>query len=460
MSAETLLTRERLTETFTPAPGRTELVGIEVESGLVGDVTGESISYHGKRGAATLLGTLASELHGEPVSVGPHIIGVQLPSGAMFSLETGGALEYMSVPRVSLVDVINDTRNDLLQAAAVASTFDVAVLSGALLPFTRTQDIPWIPKPRVEVMRNYFKRLGEAGKYADAVMGVTLSTQTSLDYLSENDLMEKLRLHIPASPIVSALFVDSPISSYVHHRMQSLRMHYWTRFDPRRCGVLGFMLRDGASLDDLIDWATGLPMIYRSVGGSHVEAPDRPFGELMRYGFGDGTWPTLADWELHLSQVWPHVRVRRTLELRASDGLPWPYFSASPAVWVGLTYDRETRHAASVLVSDLTPRLLERSVDEIVTNGLDAAVGPHLVRELASELLRLSRQGLMARVASGIEHAEILAYLDPLDEVCASGVTFATQCFAHWSRSLNRDPKDYVARYRLPVDGSLGPGSA
>jgi glutamate--cysteine ligase len=441
-------------ETFTPVPGRKELVGIEVENGLVCDLTGESVPYRGKNGAAAFLGALVTELNGEPLFVGPHIIGMELPSGARFTLETGGALEYMSLPYVSLADAINETRRDLLQAAAIASGLDMAILSGACLPFTRPQRIPWIPKPRVEIMRKYFRRLGEAGMYADAVMGITLSTQTSLDYLSERDLAEKVRLHILASPIIAALFVNSPIAAFGHYGMQSLRMHYWTRFDPRRCGVLGFMLRDGADLDNLIDWAAGLPMIYREVKDRHVAAPDRPFADLMRNGFGDGTWPTLADWELHLCQVWPHVRVRHTLELRASDGLPWPYFAASPAVWVGLSYDREARQAASALLSDLTPRQLEGAVDEIAMKGLEAAVGPYPVRELARELLRLSRKGLMARVASGIEPAQILTFLDPLDEVCASGVTFANKCLACWSGPLDRSPEAYVAHYRLPPHGT------
>ena len=60
-------------------------------------------------------------------------------------------------------------------------------------------------------MRDYFSRLGESGMYADEVMGLTLSTQTSLDYLSHEDLVEKMRLHVLAAPIVAALFVNSKV---------------------------------------------------------------------------------------------------------------------------------------------------------------------------------------------------------------------------------------------------------
>ena len=50
-------------------------------------------------------------------------------------------------------------------------------------------------------------------------------------------------------------------------------------------------------------------MIYRHLEGApehvHEKAPDRPFADLMRDGFGDGTWPTSDDFRLHLCQMWP-----------------------------------------------------------------------------------------------------------------------------------------------------------
>ena len=43
-------------------------------------------------------------------------------------------------------------------------------------------------------------------------MGLTLSTQVSLDYDSAEDFIEKARLHVLASPVVAALSVNSPIA--------------------------------------------------------------------------------------------------------------------------------------------------------------------------------------------------------------------------------------------------------
>ena len=299
-------------------------------------------------------------------------------------------------------------------------------------------------------MLDYFSQLGESGKHAASVMGVILSTQTTLDYLTGQDFIEKLRLHVSAAPIVAALCVNSPIAEGGYSGVMSRRMQYWQSFDQRRCGVLGFVIKEDAGISDFVDWALQLPMIYRNVKGLHVAAPCRPFTDLIDNGFGDGTWPTLADWELHLCQLWPHVRPRRTLELRASDGLPWPGFSAASAMWVGLTYDAVARKEATAILSELTPSQLERSVDDIALKGLTASVGPYSVRELAHELLRLARMGLVNRVATKVEPPEVLSYLEPLEQVDESGETFADKCLTLWEGELRQSPEAYVRKYRIP----------
>ena len=142
---------------------------------------------------------------------GPHLVGIDLPSGGQFSLETGGALEFSSAPCESVGAAIQTALVALRKAAGIADRLGVALLSGSMLPFTPVDKVPWIPKPRVGVMRRYFRTLGEAGSCADGVMGLVLSTQTSFDYVSPRDLIAKLRLHVAASPVAAALFVNSPI---------------------------------------------------------------------------------------------------------------------------------------------------------------------------------------------------------------------------------------------------------
>jgi glutamate--cysteine ligase len=445
---EVVLTRADLVRLFT-SPRSEERVGVESEYGVVDPVTGRSVPYEGPAGARSLLEEIAGEFGGTGRDDSGHLVAVQLPNGATFSLETGCALEYSSAPSTSLAHAAEAARTDIERAAIVADRFGLALLSGGLLPFTAAADVPWLPKPRVQIMLDYFAALGEPGSYAAGVMGLTLSTQTSLDYLSHQDLLEKLRLQVLAAPLVAALFVNSPIENGTETGALSRRMQFWRKFDPRRCGVLDFVLDPGSTAEDLVDWALGLPMIYRELGGTHVPAPPVPFIHVLQRGFGDGTRPTYADWILHLSQVWPHVRIRQTVETRASGALPWPYFSAAPALWVGLTYHQTARRRALDLLAPVTAGQLDRLTEDVALKGLAASVDWLSVRDLAGELLSLAAEGLSARVLAGKEPPQVLSYLEPLHDVVATSQTFADRCLTRWANDLGGDPGRYVQAFRV-----------
>ncbi|WP_432825123.1 glutamate-cysteine ligase family protein [Dactylosporangium sp. CA-092794] len=429
---------------FTAPPGRSEAIGLEVEVGLIDLETRRNATYPQ---ALALLDGLVRADAAIPVLDGAYTVGAAVPGGGTFTLETGGALEYSSAALPTVAAAVADVRENLLDAAAVGARHGLALITGGIVPFAAAQDIAWNPKPRVRVMRDYFRELGPDGGHADEVMGLILSAQTTLDYVGDGDLMEKLRLLVRAAPVVAALFVNSPVAAGAETGVLSRRMQYWRRFDPRRCGVLSVALDAGAGVDDLVDWAARLPMIYRLVGGSHVAAPAIPFRRAMREGFGDGSYPTEADWELHLSQVWPHVRVRRTLETRLSDAPPWPWFGAGAALWAGLVYDPGARAAAGELLGGLTADELDLAAVDVAVKGLRATVGPYLVRDLARGLLRLARQGLSARIAAGLERPETLAQLDPLDEVCETARTFADRTLHTWQRG----PEAFVRTFRVPT---------
>jgi glutamate--cysteine ligase len=301
-------------------------------------------------------------------------------------------------------------------------------------------------------MRDFFERLGEPGSLASGVMALTLSTQATFDYSSEADFSEKLRMQVLASPVVAALFVNSPIEGGQLSGALSRRMQYWFKIDPRRCGVLPFGLKEAITIDDVVNWALQMPMIYRVKEGRYTAGPNRPFATLLRDGFGDGTMPALSDWASHLSQLWPHVRVRQALEVRAADGPTYDSVFALPAMWTGLTYHAPSRVAAWELLRHRTQAQLETAMQEIAVKGLRAMLGPDSVHDIGKELLNLSRDGLRARVQSGLEPEEVLSYLEPLEEVIISGRTSAERCIDRWITEFRTSPKRYVDAYQIRID--------
>jgi glutamate--cysteine ligase len=449
MRDETPISDSQLRETFVAPVGHTERIGIELEYGLVDRSSGLSRRYEGAHGTRALLGAVATELNGELIVVEDRPAGVALADGAEFTLETGGALEYASPPDGSLAAGVGTARERISHAAAIAEHFGMALLSGGLIPFTAESQIPWNPKSRVRTMLDYFAALGEPGMYAAPVMGLTLSAQTSLDYLSEHDLVEKLGVSVRIAPVLAALFANSPIANGIETGVLSQRLQFWRRFDPSRCGIPGFQSDPHVTVSDLVDWAAGLPMIYREHDGRHVPAPAGPFRHLLTAGFGDGTFPTRHDWELHLSQAWPHVRVRGTLELRAPDGPPWHAVAAPAAMCVGLAYHAPARRAVLDLLGEVTAAELDRATDDAAVKGLFGFLGPWPLHDLARELVRLARAGLAERVRAGIEPPGVVGYLDAVDEVVETSETFADRALHRWHGEFGHDIAKYVEAYRV-----------
>lgn len=440
---------DQLAAAFTPAAD--ERIGIEVECGLVDERGGRSAQYDGPCGSRALLERAVRELGAKPVTEGGALVGVELAYGAQLSLELGGSVEYSSAPFQSLGALVATTRRDLRVIAGLAARGGLALLPGGLVPFTPRERIPWAPKPRIDIMRRYFRGLGPAAAFAENVMGLTLSTQTTVDYLSPEDFREKLALLVKAAPIAAALFVNSPIEEGRPTGVLSRRMQMWGYVDPGRCGVLEFAVRSDVSAGDVVEWGSALPMIYRRVGAGYVPGPARPFRELVEHGFGDGTTPDLDDWRAHLSQVWPQVRARHTLEMRAFDGLPWEAFAAAPAFCVGLAYHAPARRAALALLDGLTAADLAQASEDVAVKGLDAMVGDRSVGATAEALLGLARQGLRARVNAGWERPGTEHLLDPLDDVVRSGVTFAERAVSEWTGPQRERPAALVAAGRVPV---------
>jgi glutamate--cysteine ligase len=444
------LQRDELRSLFAPSATASEGVGLEIESGIVDPETGLAAPYTGKNGVKAILETMLDEWDGRPEHDAGELTGVELPDGVRFTLEQGGQMEYSSVPATGLAMAVDDMRTALERLSELVGHFGWALLPGAYLPFDRIENVPWVPMSRASVMRDFFTRIGEAGSRAPKILSMSMCTQVHLDFLSDDDFTQKLRMQVAASPVVAALLVNSPLHNGRLNGLLSHRSYDWLRTDPRRCGILRPALRCDVSVDDVIDWALRIPMIYYlDSGGRFRPAPARPFATILQQGFDDGSMPTFDHWVSHMTQTWTHVRARRTLELRAADGPPYQHIPAIPALWVGLSYHPPSRTAAWELLRHYSVVEHDAALAQLPTQGLRTMLGGDRVHELAAELVRLARLGLRARVAAGLERPEVLDYLDPLDEVLRTGKTFAEQCASRWDMDLRRDPRRYVAAFRV-----------
>src|SRR5262249_30522778 len=165
------------------------------------------------------------------------------------------------------------------------------------------------------------------------------------------------------SPIVSAIFANSPLKNGRESGYLDYRYQVWREADPSRCGLLEQMVKPGWSYRKYVEWAVDLPMLFVRHGAEYKGAPRQTLRDWLttgRLASGEKVQPILSNWVDHLTTLFPEVRVKRVLEMRGADVVPLPTMLALPALWVGLLYDREARLAAWELTRKWTfPELLD-----------------------------------------------------------------------------------------------------
>jgi glutamate--cysteine ligase len=198
-----------------------------------------------------------------------------------------------------------------------------------------------MPKHRYKIMAAYMPRVGSMGL---DMMFRSCTIQVNLDFDSEADMVTKFRVGLALQPIATALFANSPFKDGQPTGFKSYRSHVWTDVDGDRCGILPFVFEPGFGFERYADYALDVPMYFVHGAGGYADATQtrstfREFIDGRSPAAGPGRRPTLADWETHLTTIFPEVRLKRYIEMRGADGGPWTEICALPALWVGLLYD-------------------------------------------------------------------------------------------------------------------------
>jgi glutamate--cysteine ligase len=113
--------------------------------------------------------------------------------------------------------------------------------------------------------------------------------------------------------------------------------------------------------------------------------------------------------------------------MRGADGGPWRRICALPAFWVGLIYDAQALDAAEDLTRGWDYEAVGAMRDAVPAGGLDVVHGNVSLREVAREVLSISRMGLRNRDRKNRDGYDETHYLAPLEEVVARGTTSAQE---------------------------------
>lgn len=337
------------------------------------------------------------------------------------SLEPAGQLELSGAPLETLHQTCAETGRHLDQVKAIGAKTGKGFLGLGMWPDKTRAELPIMPKGRYAIMLRHMPRVGTMGL---DMMLRTCTIQTNLDYSSEADMVQKFRVSLALQPLATALFANSPFTEGKPNGFLSYRSHIWSDTDPARTGMLPFVFEQGFGYDRYAEYMLDVPMYFVYRDGKYLDAAGLSFRDFMagKLSILPGERPTATDWIDHLSTAFPEVRLKSFLEMRGADGGPWNKICALPAFWVGLLYDQTALDAAWDLVKDWDMEgreLLRSSVPKL---GLDAPLpGGGKLKDIAAEVLAIARAGLNSRARLNSMGDTEAGFLNPLDEIVASG---------------------------------------
>jgi glutamate--cysteine ligase len=283
-----------------------------------------------------------------------------------------------------------------------------------------------MPKGRYKIMTNYMPKVG---RYGLDMMYRTCTVQTNLDFCSEADMVKKLRVSVALQPVATALFANSPFTEGRPNGFQSFRSEIWRDTDNARAGMIPWAFEDGMGFERWVDYALDVPMYFVKRDETYIDVAGSSFRAFFdgRNNSLPGERPTLSDWANHLSTIFPEVRLKRYLEMRGADGVPWGRLPALPAFWVGLLYDDLSLDAAWQIVKHWNAHERQALRDDVPRLGFKARIRDRYLFEIAKECLALSYSGLRRR--GRVDHAgrDETRHLEPLERIIDCGRTPAEE---------------------------------
>jgi glutamate--cysteine ligase len=402
------------------------------------------LPYEGRQSVRALLEGLRDRFGWEPIMEGPHIIGLK-KDGASVSLEPGGQFELSGAPLSTVHETCVEVGRHLDEVRTIAEPMGVGFIGLGASPIWSLAETPVMPKGRYGIMSAYMQKVGRLGR---EMMFRTCTVQANLDYSSEADMVKKFRVSLALQPLGTALFANSPFLDGRPNGFLSYRSQIWTDTDPDRTGMLPFVFEPGFGFEQYVDYALDVPMYFVRRGGRYIDASGLSFRDFLagRLSVLAGERPAMDDFADHLSTIFPEVRLKRFLEMRGSDAGPWDRLCAFTAFWTGLLYSQASLDAAWDLVKHWSAEEREAMRQGVRKLGLRTPLPDgRSMRELAEEVLVLSRRGLKARGRLSASGDDETGYLHELYEIVESGLTPAERLLERYHGAWKRDVRRVFA---------------
>jgi glutamate--cysteine ligase len=428
-------------------------IGTEYEKVMVDARSGQAIPFSGPRGVEAILQRLADRYGYEPEDEEGRIIALKGPASSI-TLEPGGQIELSGEQCADIHCAHREFERHVQELLEVTRDLDVAILGLGMQPASRLDEIELLPKARYRIMFPYMARKGKLGQ---RMMKQTAGVQANIDYSDEADAMRKMRVSFALTPLIYAIFANSPLTDGDLNGYLTYRAHIWTDTDPDRCGIPPFVFNEGSGFEDYLEYALDVPMYFLIRDHRYIDLtrpPGLTFRQFMERGY-NGQRATLEDWGNHLTTIFTEVRLKKYIEIRSADSQPPAMMLALPALCKGILFDDDCTLAAWDLVKRWRYDERLKLGDMAQRVGLETPVGRLKLKELAVELMRIAMAGLARQAALNERGEDESIYLARLFDQVRGGYNNANIVVDRWKGPWNYDLGRLVAGVSYEAEGII-----
>jgi glutamate--cysteine ligase len=334
------------------------------------------------------------------------------------TIEPGGQLELSGQPERDIVAAVRGLRRDWQGARLALAEHGLGAAFAGADPLRPSRRIN--PRPRYAAMEQHFAATDRAGPGA-VMMNSTAALQLNLQAGPRSGWPARVELAHRIGPTLVAIAACSP---WLHSRptgWKSTRQAIWAQLDPRTCGPVPGCepgaAPSAADSDPAAAWAhfaMSAPVMIVRGRGDDVQ-PVCTSVSFGQWASGRiqlcGRQPTAADLDIHLSTLFPPVRLRGYLELRYMDVTAPRWWPAIAAV-ASTLLDDEAAADEAMEATERTGRRWGEAARYGLHDGLLADSANRCLRIAASRApaeLRPAVADLAELVESGQSPGDLLA---------------------------------------------------
>ena len=395
-------------------------------------------TYEQKGGIADLLAAIQAAEGLTPILDHGNTIGLKGHGGASLSLEPGGQFELSGAMLPDLHATKAELDGHIARLHAITPGLGLGFAPLGFHPFATRADMPFMPKGRYKIMREYMPKVGTRGL---DMMLRTCTVQVNLDFCSEANMVAKMRAASALQPLATALFANSPFYEGKPNGLLSNRAQVWTDTDNARSGIPAVVFEPGFGFEAYANWLLDVPMYFVYRDGEFIDAAGASFRDFMagKLPALPGVHATLGDFADHCTTAFPDARLKKYIETRGADSGRPDMMLAQSAFWPGIFYDPAALAAAEALVRGLSYADILALRAAVPVSGINTKFGAGTLRDLARDAVEIARGGLKNRARKNAAGEDEQSYLAPLAEIAAGAPTQAEHWLERYHGAWNGD---------------------